>query len=59
MSRKFKISYNIKIMNKLLENSIFVMFGGRFYHQTVSIPLGTNCAPLVKLVLFAGEADFT
>ena len=43
----------------LIENK-FVMFGGRVFQQTVGIPMGTNCAPLLAdLFLYSYEADFT
>ena len=43
----------------LLDN-IFVRFGSKLYRQTVGIPMGTNCAPLVAdLFLFCYERDFT
>jgi hypothetical protein len=36
------------------------MFGGRVFQQTVGIPMGTNCAPLLlaDLFLYSYEADF-
>jgi hypothetical protein len=35
------------------------MFGGRVFQQTVDIPMGTNCAPLLaNLFLYSYEADF-
>jgi hypothetical protein len=35
------------------------MFGGRVFQQTVGIPMGTNCAPLLAdLFLYSYEADF-
>jgi hypothetical protein len=37
--------------------NIFVMLGGRVFHQTVDIPIGTNCAPLLT-DLFLYVADF-
>ena len=41
-----------------LEN-IFIRFGAKLYRQTVCIPMGTNCAPLVaSLFLFCYERDF-
>jgi hypothetical protein len=41
------------------ESNIFVMFGGRVFQQTVGIPMGTNCAPLLAdLFLYSYEADF-
>ena len=42
----------------ILTDSIFVMFDGRVFQQTVSIPMGTNCAPLLADVfLYLNEAD--
>ena len=42
----------------LLDN-IFVRFGTKLYRQTIGIPMGTNCAPLVEdLFLFCYERDF-
>jgi len=42
-----------------LIDNIFVMFGGRVFQQTVGIPMGTNCAPiLADLFLYSYEADF-
>ena len=39
-------------MLEFLIGSIFVMFGGRVFQQTVGIPMGTNGAPfLVDLCL--------
>ena len=45
-------------MRECLIDNIFVMFGGRVF-QTVSTPMGTNCAPLLTdLFLYSQEADF-
>ena len=42
----------------LLDN-IFIRFGTKLYRQTIVIPMGTNCAPLVAdLFLFCYERDF-
>ena len=42
----------------LLDN-IFITFGTKLYRQTIDIPMGTNCAPLVAdLFLFCYERDF-
>ena len=42
----------------LLDN-IFIRFGTKLYRQTIGIPMGTNCAPLVAdLFLFCYESDF-
>ena len=45
-------------LHYLLDN-IFIRFGSKLYRQTVGIPIGTNCAPLVaELFLFCYERDF-
>ena len=42
----------------LLDN-IFIRFGNKLSRQTIGIPMGTNCAPLVAdLFLFCYERDF-
>ena len=42
----------------LLDN-IFIRFETKLYRQTIGIPMGTNCAPLVAdLLLFCYERDF-
>ena len=42
----------------LLDN-IFVRFGTTIYRQTIGIPMGTNCAPLIAdLFLYCYERDF-
>ena len=39
--------------------NIFVEFGGRIFQQTIGIPMGTNCAPLLAdLFLYSYEAEF-
>ena len=46
-------------MLDFLIDNIFVLFGGRVFQQTIGIPKGTNCAPLLAdLFLHAYEADF-
>ena len=46
-------------MLEFLIDNIFAMFGGRVFQQTVGIPMGTNCAPLLaNLFLYSYEADF-
>jgi len=45
-------------MINFLIDKIFMEFGGRISQQTVGIPLGTNCAPLLAdLFLHSYEAD--
>jgi hypothetical protein len=45
-------------MLEFLIDNIFTMFGRRVFQQTVGIPMGTNCAPLLAdLFLYSYEAD--
>ena len=42
-----------------LLNNINIRFGTKLYRQTVGIPMGTNCAPLIAdLFLYCYERDF-
>ena len=46
-------------MLEILVGNIFVVFGGKVFQQIVSIPMGTNCAPLLAdIFLYSYEADF-
>ena len=46
-------------MLEYLTDNIFVEFGGRIFQQTIGIPMGTNCAPLLAdLFLYSYEAEF-
>ena len=48
----------IKMLNFLIDN-VFVQFGGQLFQQTVGIPMGTNCGPLLAdLFLYSYEAEF-
>ena len=38
-------------LHYLLDN-ILIRFGSKLYRQTVEIPMGTNCAPLLLLQIF-------
>ena len=45
--------------DKFLVDNIFVVFAGKVFQQTVGIPMGTNCAPLLAdIFLYSYEADF-
>ena len=47
----------INMLEFLIDN-IFVFFGGRVFQQTVGIPMGTNCSPLLAdLFLYSYEAE--
>ena len=42
-----------------LDDNIFVVFAGKVFQQTVGIPMGTNCAPLLAdIFLYSYDADF-
>jgi hypothetical protein len=49
-------------MKKMLEfliDKIYVVVGGQVFQQSVGIPMGTNCAPLLAdLFLYSYEAEF-
>ena len=46
-------------MLEFLVDNIFVVFAGKVFQQTVGIPVGTNCAPLLAdILLYSYEADF-
>ena len=48
----------IKMLEFLVGN-IFVVFAGKVFQQTVGIPMGTNCVPLLAdIFLYSYEADF-
>jgi hypothetical protein len=38
---------DIKGMIGSLEDNIYVVFGDQVFQQSVDIPIGTNCAPLL------------
>ena len=57
-----KIKYTdvevIKMINFLIDN-ILIKFAGMTFRQTIGIPMGTNCAPLLAdLFLYSYEAEF-
>ena len=46
-------------MIDFLIDNIFVVFVGQVFQQTIGIPMGTNCAPLLAdCFLHAYEEDF-
>ena len=46
-------------MFELVIDNICAMFSGHVFQQAVSIPIGTNCAPLFAyLFLHSSEVDF-
>ena len=57
-TEKFSETDIINMLEFLIDN-IFAIFGGRVFQQTVGIPMGKNCAPLlVDLFLYSYEEDF-
>jgi hypothetical protein len=50
---------DIKGMLGFLVDNIYVVFGDQIFQQSVGIPMGTNCAPLLTdLFLYSYEAEF-
>ena len=46
-------------MLEFLIDNIYVVFGDQVFQQTIGIPMGTNCAPLLAdLFLYSYEAEF-
>jgi hypothetical protein len=57
-TKKFSETDIFNMFVFLIDNK-FAMFGGRVLQQTVGIPMGTNCAPLLTdLFFYSYEADF-
>ena len=57
-NKKYSEEDIVRMLDFLIDN-IFVEFGGRIFQQTIGIPMGTNCAPLLAdLFLYSYEADF-
>ena len=51
--------YDIIKMLEFLVDNIFVVFAEKVVQQTVGIPIGTNCAPLLAdIFLYSHEAEF-
>ena len=46
-------------MLDFLVDNIYVVFGDQVFQQSIGIPMGTNCAPLLAdLFLYSYEAEF-
>ena len=46
-------------MLEFLIYNIYVVLGDQVFQQTIGIPMGTNCAPLLAdLFLYSYEAEF-
>jgi hypothetical protein len=49
----------IEKMLEFLIDNIYVVVGGKVFQQSVGIPMGTNCVPLLAdLFLYSYEAEF-
>ena len=49
----------VKKMLEFLIDNIYVVVWGQVFQQSVGIPMGTNCAPLLSdLFLYSNEAEF-
>ena len=47
-------------MTEFLVDNIYIRFGGQLFRQTVGIPMGTNCAPLLAdLFIYSYENEFS
>ena len=58
-AQTFHTEDNIISMLEYSIDNIFVEFGGHIFQQSIGIPMGTNCAPLlVDLFLYSYEAVF-
>ena len=57
-TKKYSETDVVSMLEFFIDN-IFVEFGGHVFQQTVGIPMGTNCAPLLAdLFLHSYEAKF-
>ena len=57
-TKKFSETDIISMLGFLIDN-IFVMLDVRVFQQTVGIPMGKNCAPLLAdLLIYSYKADF-
>ena len=57
-TKEFSETDIINMLEFLIDN-IFLIFGGRVFQQTVGIPMGTNCGPLLAdLFFYSYAADF-
>ena len=55
---KYTETQIVQMLDFLIDN-IFVECGGYIFQQTVDIPMGTNCAPLLAdLFLYSYEVEF-
>ena len=56
--RNLTVNQLVEMFNFLIDN-IYIQIGSAVYQQTIGIPMGTDCAPLVvDLFLFSYEFEF-
>ena len=57
-TRNLTVNQLVEMFNFLIDN-IYIQIGSAVYQQTIGIPMGTDCAPLVTdLFLFSYEFEF-
>ena len=57
-TRNLTVNRLVEMFNFLIDN-IYIQIGSAVYQQTIGIPMGTDCAPLVAdLFLFSYEFEF-
>ena len=57
-TRNLTVNQLVEMFNFLIDN-IYIQIGSAVYQQTIGIPMGTDCAPLVAdLFLFSYEFEF-
>jgi hypothetical protein len=53
------LKLTLRVCLALFVDNIYVVFGDKVFQESVDIPKGTNCAPLlVDLFLYSYEAEF-
>ena len=56
--RNLTVNQLVEMFNFLIDN-VYIQVGSAVYQQTIGIPMGTDCAPLVAdLFLFSYEFEF-
>ena len=57
-THNFTVNQLVEMFNFLIDN-VYIQVGSAVYQQTIGIPMGTDCAPLVAdLFLFSYEFEF-
>ena len=45
-------------MTEFLKGNVYVRFVGLFFQQTIGIPMGTNCAPLLNYLFIISYDNY-